>query len=489
MAVQNQLQTNNARWSRSTTTLADHKSAVPLQRSFWLLEAEPTLRVPAPLRTNITADIAVIGGGFVGLWTALAIKDSNPNAQVVVLEQDVCGGGASGRNGGFVMSWWPKIGSFSNFCDAEQALFLARASEAAIQEIGDFCAKYAIDAHFRRAGWLWTATTEAHLSSWQGTLDTCARLGEKPFQLLSNEEVASRTGSKVHRAGVLERSNATVQPAALVRGMRRVAIERGVQIYENTRVLNFDHKAPVTIHTPEGSVSANSLVLATNAWAAAIPDLSRLIVPVNSSIIVTEPIPERLRSIGWTGGEAITDSQLMVDYYRTTRDGRIAFGKGTGAISYGSTIGPVFSNDEDSCKLTEADFRRTYPMLQDVRITHSWAGPIDRTYDSLPVFGTLAGTDHIHYGIGWSGNGVGPSRIGGKILASLALQRSDQWSQCALVKRECRRFPMEPFRYLGGSLVRNAVIRKEGSEMKGIKPGIIDSTLAKFAPAGLEDKF
>ncbi len=243
---------------------------------------------------------------------------------------------------------------------------------------------------------------------------------------------------------------------------------------------------PAQLLSAGARVQAKAVVLATNAWSAALPRLSRLIVPVNSSIAVTEAIPQRLERIGWTGGEAITDSQLMVDYYRTTRDGRIAFGKGTGAISYGSRIGRVFDVDRESLALTEADFRRTYPSLGDIPLVDGWSGPIDRTYDSLPVFGRLH--ENIHYGIGWSGNGVGPSRLGGRILASLALGRDDPWSRCPLVERRCRSFPPEPLRYLGGSLVRNAVLRKERAELAGTAPSATDRFLARFAPAGLEDK-
>jgi glycine/D-amino acid oxidase-like deaminating enzyme len=453
-----------------------------------MLEGGSPLEASAALRGHQVADVAIIGGGFVGLWTALTISETSPGTMVVVLEQDVCGGGASGRNGGFVMSWWPKIASLLSFCDVQDALFIARASEAAIGEIEEFCRRYSVDAHFRRAGWLWTATSVAQLESWQGTVAACAKVGEKPFESVSSEEVARRTGSSVHRSGIFERSNATVQPAALIRGMRRVALERGIRIYENTQVREFTRDCPAVIRTDEGEVRADAVVLATNAWAASIPEISRLIVPVNSSIVVTEPIADRLASIGWTGGEAITDSQLMVDYYRTTRDGRIAFGKGTGALAYGPSIGDIFSHDEASCSLALQDFRRTYPMLADVQISHAWSGPIDRTYDSLPVLGTLPGTGHIHYGIGWSGNGVGPSRIGGKILASLALQRKDEWSRCPLVERRPRHFPPEPFKYLGGSLVRGAVMRKERCEAMGARPRRIDVAVARLAPSGLEDK-
>lgn len=459
----------------------------PLKRSYWF-EIDELASPASPLQGKQHADVAIIGGGFVGLWTALTLKQHEPDMRVVVLEQDVCGGGASGRNGGFVMSWWPKIGTLASLCDDEQARFLGHAAERAIGELGEFCQEHGIDAHFQQNGWLWTATTQAHVDSWNDTLKACASIGVTPFERLSSAEVARRTGSKIHLAGVLERNNATVQPAALIQGMRRVALQAGVLIHEHTGVTDLQPGNPVHLRTATGELSATTVVLATNAWSSSLPELAKLITPVNSSIVVTEPIADRLAHMGWTGGEAITDSQLMVDYYRTTRDGRIAFGKGTGAIAPGSKIGPLFSADPSSIALTEADLRRTYPMLNDTALTHSWSGPIDRTYDSLPVFSSLQGQPNIHYGIGWSGNGVGPSRLGGRILASLALNRGDEWSQCALVNRRCKTFPPEPLRYLAGSLVRNAVLRKEQAEMAGNRGAMLDRMLATLAPSGLEDK-
>jgi len=441
-----------------------------------------------PLTGNHDADVVIIGGGFVGLWTAMTIKELEPDARVMVLEQHVCGGGASGRNGGFVMSWWPKIGTLGGFCNEEQALFLGNNAEQAITELGEFCKRHGINAHFQQSGWLWTATTSQHIDTWNGTLAACDRLGVQPFERLDAKEVAQRTGSAVHLAGVFERSNATVQPALLVEGMRRVALAMGIEIHEGTGVSDIEPGQPALVKTAQANLRARSVVLAVNAWAATIPALAKLIVPVNSSIVTTDAMPQRLADIGWTGGEAITDSQLMVDYYRTTRDGRIAFGKGTGALSFGSKIGEVFSEDAASLALTEADLRRTYPMLGKASIAAQWSGPIDRTYDSLPVFGRLNAHHNIHYGIGWSGNGVGPSRLGGRILASLALGRADAWSNCPLVERNCRTFPPEPIRYWGGSLVRNAVIRKERSELAGAAPAALDRFLASLAPAGLEDK-
>lgn len=463
------------------------QSTKPLKPSYWQESVLPVDSI-TPLKGDQYADVAIVGGGFVGIWTALTIRQLQPDCRVVILEQDVCGGGASGRNGGFVMSWWPKIGTLSSFCSEEQALFLGKNAEQAIYELDEFCARHQIDAHFVQKGWLWTATSSAHLGSWESTLKACERLGVRPFERMSAAEVRRRTGSSLHLGGVFEASNATVQPAALVQGMRRVALEAGVRIHEHSAVTHIENDSPVKLHTAHGILKAKKVVLATNAWSASIPELARLITPVNSSIVVTDPLGEQLDRIGWTGGESITDSQLMVDYYRTTRDGRIAFGKGTGALAYGSTINGVFSFDESSVSLTHQDLFNTYKVLRKDVVSHSWSGPIDRTYDSLPVFGSLSRQPDILYGIGWSGNGVGPSRLGGHILASLALDLNDEWRRCALIGRKCRTFPPEPFRYLGGNLVRNAVIRKEQAEMKGMKPKALDLLFARLAPAGLEDK-
>src|SRR5690606_25123421 len=156
--------------------------------------------------------------------------------------------------------------------------------------------------------------------------------------------------SPVHLHGILEPGAVTVQPARLVIGMRRVALEQGIQIFEETPVTHIETGDPVRVHTDDGTVTAQSVVLATNAWAAAIPALSRLIVPVNSSIVVTEPVRDVLHGSGWRGDEAINDSQTMVNYYRKTRDGRLAFGKGTGALARGSHIDATFSAHEPSLR-------------------------------------------------------------------------------------------------------------------------------------------
>src|SRR5215204_2123276 len=235
-------------------------------RSLWLQEA---LRLEeggnAPeLVESIDADVCIVGGGYTGLWAALRVKELEPGASVVLIDSDICGGGPSGRNGGFALSWWPKIETLQKRLGKEEALRLVKASEAAIAEIGEFCAREGVDAHFHQGGWLWTATSRAQVGSWEGAVAAAEAHGEHPFELLSAEEVQARTGSPVHLGAAFEASAATVQPALLARGLRRVALECGVRIYERTPMVDLDREEGV-VRTPSGAVRAGAVVLALNA--------------------------------------------------------------------------------------------------------------------------------------------------------------------------------------------------------------------------------
>jgi glycine/D-amino acid oxidase-like deaminating enzyme len=458
-------------------------------RSHWLADAESLRGAPRSTVLPASVDVAIVGGGFVGLWTAIELKLREPDLAVAIFESGRCGEGASGLNGGFVMSWWPKIGSLARICGADDALWLADETTRCIVELGPFLERHGIDAEYRQSGWLWTATSPRHLGSWDSVVDTAHRLGrDDVFVQVPPGDIATRSGSAVHLAGVCEPINGTVHPAKLALGLARVSESLGVAVHENARVQEVVRTSPAKLVFENGTVTARRVVLATNAWAASIPELARKFVCVGSAVIATPPIPDRLRAIGWTGGESITDSQTTVTYYRTTRDGRIVFGKGGGRLYFtGEPDALAFADPVGIAEATE-DFRRTYPMLADVPIDSAWSGPIDRTYDSLPLLGTLPDAPHIAYGIGWSGNGVNPSRIGGRILAELSLEQKSRWTRNALVNRQARTFPPEPLRYLGGALVRRAMLRKDRAELAGRTPSATDRMLASLAPSGLEDK-
>ena len=226
-------------------------------------------------------------------------------------------------------------------------------------------------------------------------------------------------------------------------------------------------------------------MLAMNAWGIRFPEIRRRILVVGSDIVATEPIPDRLREIGWTDGVSISDSRLLVHYYRTTADGRIVFGKGGGAIAWRDRVGAAFEGASRRRAVVDAALRSTYPMLAGVPTPASWTGPIDRSRTGLPLFGKLSGVGGAFFGAGYSGNGVGPSFLGGSILASLALGRDDEWSGCGLVDARMGGFPPEPFRFVGGHLVRAAIVRKERLEDQGRSAGPATRGLVRLAPEGL----
>jgi putative aminophosphonate oxidoreductase len=455
-------------------------------RSLWLQDvlSEDPDQSPA-LAGSVRADVCIVGGGYTGLWTALRLKEDEPSLDVVMLEADICGGGASGRNGGFVLTWWSKFITLQKLCGTEEALRLGRASADAVAQIGAFAAENGIRANYHLDGWLWTATNSAQLGSWQKTLDATQRAGAQPFIEWSAEECAARTGSPAHIGGVYEPSGAIVHPARLARGLRRVVLQKGVRIFERSPMTHLDRGSSTVVRTPSGSVSSNRVVLAMNAWGVRLPEIRRAVLVVASDIVATEPAPDRLAEIGWKDGLCISDGRLLVHYYRTTDDGRIAFGKGGGRIAFGGTVGDRFEGESPRRASVQSHFRATYPMLRDLPIAASWTGPIDRTRTGLPFFGPLQSHPDVFVGVGYSGNGVGPSHVGGRVLASLALGRQDEWSTCGLVRSRPGGFPPEPFRFVGGTLVKAAIVRKERAEDAGRKARWLDTSLVKLAPPGL----
>jgi glycine/D-amino acid oxidase-like deaminating enzyme len=454
-------------------------------RSLWLQEAlaAETDTEGRELSGPLEADVCIVGGGYTGLWTALRLRELEPGVRVVLVEADICGGGPSGRNGGFTLSWWAKLETLVKRTGKEEAARLARVSERAVGEVEEFCAREGIDAHFHRGGWLWTATSPAQADSWLGAVAAAAEVGAEPYRLLSGEEVRERTGSPVHLGAAFEANAAILHPAFLARGLRRVALERGVQIFERTPLLELDRDRGV-VRTRAGSVRAGAIVLATGSWLAGLREIRRALVPVSSDMVATEPIPERLAEAGWTGGEAVSNCRLMVHYYRTTRDGRIAFGRGGGRVAFAGRVDGAFDHNERQTRDLSEELPRLVPFARGVPLTHSWGGPIDRTTDGLPFFGRLQGRARVVYGVGFSGNGCGPCLTAGKILASSALGRDDEWAGCGLNRGVPGRFPPEPVRYVGGLLVREAVRRKETREddAKSVDP--LTRRLAALAPAG-----
>jgi glycine/D-amino acid oxidase-like deaminating enzyme len=438
------------------------------------LAASPPAEPPA-LSGDERADVCIVGGGYTGLWTAIRLLEAEPTARVVVLEADLCGSGASGRNGGFALSWWPKIQTLIERVGHDEAFRLGDLAAGAISELGEFCASEGIDASFQQGGWLWTATSPAQADAWTGALAACELGGREPFEVLSADAVRERTGSPLHLGAVFERGAATVQPALLVRGLRAAVLRRGGLMFERSPVVRLDRDAGV-VHTDAGSVRAETIVMATNAWLSQVPELARAVVPLSSDIVATAPMPQTLSS------EAISDSRMMVHYWRASSDGRVVFGRGGGGIGLAGRFD--FDSSPRRAAEVEADMRRLVPAAAGVPVTHAWGGAVDRSLDGLPFFGSLRARARVVYGAGFSGNGVAPSLLAGRVLASMALGRDDEWSGCGLARGIPGRFPPEPIRFLGGSLVKGAVAHKETREDRGRTVDPVTRRVAALAPSG-----
>jgi len=458
------------------------------RRSYWLKQSlSETPPAAFVLEQDIHADVCIVGGGFTGLWTALHITEQDPSVRVAIIERDLCGSGASGRNGGFCMSWMSKATGVLPLAGAQEGVRLLRAFADGVKRIGAFCEEHRIDAEYRLDGWLWTATNPAQFEAWGPTLDILDSHGLHPFESLSREEVQRRSGSRQHLSGVFEAGIATLQPAKLARGLARVAAERGVAIYEQSPMTELVRSPEPVVRTARGSVTASSVVLALNAWAHEMPDFRRALLPIGVDAVITEPIPEFLARLGYNDGTAISDSRLAVDYYRTTPDGRLSLGKGGGKIPFAGRVGDRFDTKSERSREVHDRVVRLYPELESVPIAAAWQGPATRTANGMPYFGRLQDCPKIVYGHGYNGNGVGPSYTGGRILASLALDQKDEWSETPLVLRNKPTvfLPPEPVRYFGSKVVRAAATRQTRLEDSGVNPDGITRALSAMVPGGL----
>ena len=276
-------------------------------------------------------------------------------------------------------------------------------------------------------------------------------------------------------------SAASIQPARLARGLRRVLLERGVQIHEGTRVTSVDRRnGGVAVVTDGGRVLADQAVLAVNAWAAGWPGFRSRLLAWGSYMVVTEPILDRLDELGWTGGELISDSRFTISYFRTTRDGRIAFGAGVGAAGFGGRIGRTFTHDGHAVSRVVSNFRHLLPMLRDVRFEAAWGGPIDITGHRFPEIASSHG-GRVHFAHGFAGNGAGPSRLAGRILAALAAGRiDDPVATLPFVGRRQPFLPPEPFRFIGARMIREALIREDDALDAGRRPSLLVKAIARL---------
>jgi glycine/D-amino acid oxidase-like deaminating enzyme len=424
------------------------------------------------------------------MWTAWHLLDSEPGIRVLLLEGGVCGHGPSGRNGGFCESLWFSAPAIRARFGDEAALRLLDASSETVTAIGAWCADNDVDAWFDQSGYLCVSTGEAFDDVGLDAVDAARALGRpEAVQDLSAADVRERVSSPVFRRGVFVPDFATLQPGRLALGVRRRLLERGVQIFEGSRVraLRVEPRAgssgAVVAETAAGRVRAGAAVLAVGGAARSFRPLRSRLSVTSSHIVLTEPVPDVIEEIGWRGGECITDGRTLLHYFRTTRDGRIAFGWGGGRLAYGGRLNGHIEVDANIAAETHSHLLRIFPALEGRAITHAWGGPIDVSPSHIAQVGTLPGAP-VHFALGYTGNGVGPTHLAGRALASLALGRPDRWTALPIVGSDAGAWvPPEPLAWAGGNLVRGAFLRREQAWERGEQPDLVTRALCAVPKA------
>jgi glycine/D-amino acid oxidase-like deaminating enzyme len=417
--------------------------------SFWYADIGGIPEKRPALPGDRDADVCIIGAGFTGLWTAYYLKKANPSLDVVVLEREFAGFGASGRNGGWLsggFSWsrekYLKTSTRGAVVDMQNAM------AGTVDEVERVTKAEGIDADLLRADNMTVATNPAQLQrvreEYQFNLDW--EMPPERLQLLSAEEAGKRIRIANLKGAFIIRNMARVQPAKLVRGLARVVESLGVPIYEGTSVTAFGKGH---VETDRGTVRAASIIRATEGFSAGLPGYERTWLALNSAQIVTEPVPDALwKEIGWEGHELLGDAAHAYCYAQRTREGRITMGGRGVPYRFGSKTDINGRTQQATIDQLHAILTRLLPQTKALRIDHAWCGVLGVPRDWC----TTAGFDRST-GIGWAGGyvglGVSSSNLAGRTLADLVLNRETELTALPWVNRTVRKWEPEPFRWLG----------------------------------------
>jgi len=414
-------------------------------RSFWLGH-KPYQPGPS-LDGDRKAGIVIMGGGFTGLWSAIHLKDADPALDIVVLEREVAGYGASGRNGGFGMTMVERnIAQLMRRVGAEKARAQHLAMIDALREIQDFCAREGIDADITAPGLLSVSNGPEQDERIQKDLEAAEKMGLDDFHELDGAACRDLAQSDKVRCGHWEDASLLVDPAALSRGLKDAAVRRGVQVFEGTEVESLSaHDGRVEARTALGTVTADRGLIATNAYAHAVPALRKYLFTIYAYITLTEPLTsEQWSRVGWEKRMGIEDKRIMPHFHRPTADGRILWG---GRDAPYSPEGPNKAHDRNdyAFRRLHETFYWTFPQLSDVKFEHAWGGPVCGTYNCMASIGWLKG-ERLMYALGYSGHGVGPSQLAGKMVRDLMLDRKTALLELPMVSLKPRALPPEPLK-------------------------------------------
>jgi glycine/D-amino acid oxidase-like deaminating enzyme len=431
---------------------------------FWL--ADPAAPEPAPALTGrVSCDLAVVGGGYTGLWTALRARERDPSCDVVLVEADLVGGAASGRNGGFcAASLTHGLGNGLARWPGEMAT-LERLGRDNLDAIEDTLRRYGIDAEFERTGELDIATEGWQLLGLAELAERATGAG-RALELLDADAVRAEVGSPTYLGGVWDRDGvAMVHPAKLAWGLRRACLTAGVRVFERTpvRAVEEDGRS-LRLRTPYGSVVAGRVALGTGGFASPLRRLRHFIVPVYDYALVTEPLTDAQRaSVGWRSRTGVGDSGNRFHYYRLTADNRILWGGYDAIYHFGGAIRAELERRPATYAMLAEHFFTTFPQLEGVRFTHAWGGVIDTCSRFCAFFGTARG-GRLAYAAGYTGLGVGATRFGADVMLDLLDGGETERTRLEMVRSKPVPFPPEPLRYGAVQLTRWSLARADRAQ-------------------------
>jgi glycine/D-amino acid oxidase-like deaminating enzyme len=428
-------------------------------RSMWAETYGPYTPGP-PLSEDRTVDVAVIGGGFTGLMTAYHLRRADPGLDVAVLEAREVGYGSSGRNGSFGMTVVGLGFAATKMLKGEDYLIRShRYMMRAVDTLWELSQREDLDAEVIRPGFLRVATTRAYEKKIRKEVELMNRLGFDDIYYLDAKETRSRVDSPIHLGGMWEPRFVLIHPMKLVRAEKELAIREGAAVYENSPVTRVERNGAFRLTTPGGTVTAEKVVFATNAYSHFFPSLRRKQVPAFTYATCTEPLgPEAFEPIGWDGKEGVEDARNLIHYYRRTMDDRIMIGAGPIGFTWGNSM---FKDEwEHAWEELEDHFRLTFPHLQDARFSHRWGGPFSVTLDLNPAIG-YAGDERAVYSLGCIGHGVSMTHLNAQTIRDLILERKTDLTESPFVNRTVLPWPPEPVRSALGHAMRAYLIAED----------------------------
>ena len=466
-----------SRPSRAAVDTRDYRSLS------WWHESTPTDWSPRPsLPGDRDVDVAIVGGGFTGLWTAYYLAEADPSLRVAVVEAEVAGFGASGRNGGWCSALFPAsldtvAGLKGDPPDRDGALAQHAAMRATVDEVGRAIEAEGIDAHWAKGGTVVLARSRAQLIRARADVAHARRwgLGEDDVRLLAGQEARSLLAATKVRGATYTPDCAAVHPGRLVTGLAAAVERRGVSIYEGTRATSLEKGA---VRTKHGTLRADVVVRATEGYTRSLRGRRRELAPVYSLIIATEPLsPETWERIGLRRRETWSDQRHVIIYGQRTADDRMVFGGRGAPYHFGSAIKPGFDHDVRVFAALRATLVELFPVLSSVRIEHAWGGALGVPRDWCASVGLDRATGLAWAG-GYVGDGVSTTNLAGRTLRDLVLGHDTDLTRLPWVGHRSRKWEPEPLRWLGANAGLRAMGLADTEERVTGRPSLIARAMA-----------